>query len=460
MRRFRNILIPLLALGLLIGLRLGEKRSENLTQQKQREARLKAPPVVTVAAATSRVIAQVFQGTGSAQAPLSVNISPKVTGRIEFLQVHEGDPVKKGQVLVRIDKSQVEAQVREAKSALVEAQYRLAQAQTTQLPTDVSVNTQIQQQKAAVITADAGIALAQANLADATAKYNRIFTLYKQGYAAAQDVDDAKAAMKVQEASVDAARAQLNQAKASLAFAMSNLAQKPAYVQNLKALKAVVVEAQNAVKAAQATLADTVLVSSVDGFVTGRFADPGTTVTPGQTILAVQYMRQVWVSVAVPEEVSPSIHEGQLASVKFDALPGRTFPAGVIQFNPSADPQSRQFTARVALDNKDNLFKPGMYGRISIVTQQVRSRAAVPREAIQTDQRGEYALVVGPGNKAERRVVVPGLSDADFTDVQGYLRPGERVIVLSANPVRPGQVVRVGRVRTEAPRPGAQPWTY
>ncbi len=58
------------------------------------------------------------------------------------------------------------------------------------------------------------------------------------------------------------------------------------------------------------------------------------------------------------------VHIGQPATVTFDALPGRSFAGSVIQFNPSADLQSRQFMARVMLSNTDNLFKPGMYAHV------------------------------------------------------------------------------------------------
>lgn len=193
------VLVPLLVLVCLIGYRLVQKRIAINLQTQQRAARTKAAPAVSFAVARRQDISHTLDSVGSVEAPLSVRIAAKVTGRIDFLEAHEGDRVTKGQVLARIDPAQVEAQVRQAKASLAEAQYRLAQAKITQNPTNVSVATQVQQEEAAVRSAEA-------NLANATAKYNRANGLYQKGFIAAQEVDDARTAVGVQQAALEQAR--------------------------------------------------------------------------------------------------------------------------------------------------------------------------------------------------------------------------------------------------------------
>lgn len=469
---------------------------------------MKSAPAVTLASAEMRDISRIYKATGSVEAPHNVKIAAKVTGRIDFLQVREGDRVRKGQVLVRIDPSEIEANVQQQQANLAEAQYRLAQAQLNQSPANVAVNTQIRQQKASVssATADlnqvresskaqlaaanagvrdaeskvanarAAVKSAQANLDNATAKYNRIYDLYKQGFTAAQDVDDTKAAMKVQqsaleiaqgqlastlaqkeaaeqqakivktrgEADIAASKAKLDQAKASLEYAEANSVQKPAYEQSLSALRSSVDAARAALKMAQAKRADTVLKAPLDGVVTARYVDPGALATPGQPIIAVQFTKQIWVTIAVPEEISPKLHIGQPAKVAVDALPDRAFMGSIIQVNGAADPESRQLMARVILDNKDGLFKPGMYARVSIETDRVKDTVAIPREALQRDSTGAFVMVVDAANKAMRRPVSSGAEDADHIAIEDGLRPGEKVVTMSSFPVRDGQEVRTG----------------
>lgn len=514
MNRWASILIPVVLLGSLIGWRLNQKRGDLAAQTEMRAARMKAPPQVVLASVQVRDVVRTFEATGTVEAPLNVKIAPKLAGRVDLVGVQMGDHVRKGQVLVRIDPSEVEANVQQAAAALAEAQYRLAQAQLNQGPTDVSVTTQIRQQKASVASAaadlkqvrtnyeaqlaaasagvtdaqakidnaKAAVKSAQANLENATAKYNRVAGLYKKGYIATQAVDDAKTAVSVQEsaveiargqldsaiaqkdavqqqasivktkgqADIEAAQAKLEQARASFDYAQANTVQKPAYIQSLSALKASVAAARAALASAETRRRDTVLKSPLDGFVTARYADPGTMASAGQPILAVQFTKQVWVTIAVPEEVCAKVHIGQSARVALDALPGRTFTGSIIQVNPSADVQSRQFTVRVIMSNSEDLFKPGMFGRVFIETDRVRDAIVVPREAVQHDSFGSYVTIVDSSGKARRQLVTTGADDTRFVAIEQGVRPGDRVVTMSTFPVRDGQVVRLGG-RREGP---------
>jgi len=509
MKRWVLALLPVVLIGSLTVWRINQKMAQNAAQAGMRAARMKAPVLVSTVPVALQDVVHTFQATGTVESPQNVNIASKVTGRVDFLQVHEGDRVKKGQVLVRIDPEEVEADVHQQMAALAEAQYRLAQAQISQNPTNVNVNTQIRQQKAGVMSAqadanqvrqnyqaqvaaasssvtdaqskidnaNAAIKSAQANLENAQVKYNRILNLYKQGFIAAQDVDDAKATVSVQQSAVDIAKGQLDsakaqknaaeqqlsivktkgkadieaaqakveQAKASLEYANANTAQKPAYQQSIAALRASVDAAKASLRSAQARLSDTVLVSPLDGFVTKRYIDPGAVATAGQPIIAVQFIKQVWVTISVPEEESTMMHIGQAATISFDALPDQKFTGSVIQVNPSADIASRQFMVRVILSNDKNLFKPGMFARVSLETERVKNAVVVPREAIQHDQSGTYVIVVDKDNKASHKPVVTGTSDDNFTSIEQGVKPGEKVVTLSAFPVREGATVITGR---------------
>jgi len=529
-KRLIYVVVPLVVLGTLIGWRLDAKKKEVAAQARMREMRMKAPPVVSVALSEVRDIQETFESVGTVEAPYNVRIAPKVSGGVDFLEVREGDRVVKGQVLVRLDPSEVEAQVRQQEAALAEAQYRLAQAQITQSPNDVAVSTQVRQQEAtlasaradynqvfqnynaqvaaaasavtdaqakidsanaAIANARAAIRSAQASLENARARYSRIEDLYKQGFVAAQDVDDARTAVSVQQGALDVAQGQLNtamaqrdsataqkqaaehqadivktkgkadieaarakveQAQAALEYARANTVQTAAYRQNLAALKAAVAVAQAGLKNARAQLQNTVLRSSIDGFVTARTMDPGAMATPGQPILTIQAIRQVWVTVSVPEEISRKIYIGQPAQVAFDALPERIFNGKVVQINPAADSLSRQFSVRILLDNAQNLLKPGMFARVTMVTQRVPSAVVVPREAIQNDKTGPFLFVVDDADVSHRRPVTPGASDAHYIAIIRGVRPGEKIVVLSAAPLKDGQTVRVSNEKQKEAR--------
>jgi membrane fusion protein (multidrug efflux system) len=253
------------------------------------------------------------------------------------------------------------------------------------------------------------------------------------------------------QAAIDSAKDTVKQAKATLTYARSNSAQTPAYVQNLKALEAVVVSTQGTLDSARAQLAQTVLTAPLDGYVTKRYMDPGAMATPGTPILGLQFFHQVWVTVTVPPEVSAQVHLGDPVKVTFDSLPGQTFTASVIQNNPGGDPTSRLFTVRAVMSNPQGQFKPQMFAHVFLETQRTIGALSVPREAVQQDATGSYLVVVDKTNTAHRVRVVTGTSDAsDIAILQG-LQPGDTVVTISPSPVKDGQKVTISQAPPPAP---------
>src|SRR5579871_1931689 len=221
MKRWLLLMIPLVFVCGLVFWRWKTKSADAVAQSKQREAMAKTPPLVTVSPASVKDIVHDFNGVGTVEAPFNVKLAPKITGLLVYLLKREGDPVKAGEILARIDPTQIQTQIEQQKATVAQAEQRLAQAQLTQNPTNVNVYTQIDQQKAglrsakadayqteqnyaaqvaaaqsAVVdaqgrldsaiamigNAEAGIRSAQASLDNAQVKYNRTLDLYTQGY--------------------------------------------------------------------------------------------------------------------------------------------------------------------------------------------------------------------------------------------------------------------------------------
>ncbi len=519
--KFVYLLVPMLLLFGLIAWRMGQKKKEAAQRDKVAAARKNALPNVTVVPATVRNVVQTYEAVGSIESPLNVRLASKITGRIDYLQAREGDAVTQGQVLVRVDPSEVTALVAQQQSNVAEAQGRLAQAQLTANSTNVGVASQIAQQRAAqasaqadygqakanygaqvgaarsavtdaqgrvatarstITNANATIRSAQANVGNAQARLNRTLDLYKQGFIAAQDVDDARTQVSVQQGALDVARGQLQgaqaavgsaqaqlksaqeqasivatkgtadieaarqrvlQAQAAVQLAVANRSQTSAYLANLRALQAAVAAAQAQERNAQAQLANTVLRSPMDGFVTARAADPGTTVTAGTSVLTIQSLRQVYVTTSIPEEISRRIQTGQSADAQIDALPGRAYTGKITQVNPAADPQSRQFVVRLTLDNPQGQIRPGMFARVTFVTRRVPGALMVPREAVRNDKvsGGQIATVIDAQGAAHTRPVKTGVDDGDSLQIVDGLQGGENVVTLSLTPVKDGQKV-------------------
>jgi RND family efflux transporter MFP subunit len=368
------------------------------------------------------------------------------------------------------------AQIAAAQAAVADAQGRVASA------------------KAEIESSEAAIRTAQASLENAQVNLERQQMLVKEGATAKQNLDNSETIVKIQQGALEEARqrranavaargsalAQQNaaerqvqiarnkaksdiaaanagvaQARAALETARANTAQRPAYQKNLEALAAAVRAAEANVRAAQTQLGATVLRSPLTGVVTERSLDPGALATPGQTIVTVQAIRQVWVTTSIPEEISRRVYVGQTAQVSLDALPNQKFTGRITQLNPAADVQSRQFQIRVRLDNPQGRIKPGMSGKVVLETQKAPDAVTVPREAVRfetaagrsNDASEATVTTVTADNKAQVRRVQTGLSDSRSIAITSGLEPGEKVVILTGRDLKDGQSIRIAEAR-------------
>ena len=515
--------VPSVALIALVAWRFVIQKQSDSSNHAQGGAKA---PVVGVAPVASREMVQSIQSTGNVVSPFKVEISPKIAGRIDYLAAREGDSVTPGEIVLKIDPSDLKDAVLQQQAALDEARSRLAQAQLTSGATDVGISSQIRQQVAAlnsakanldqvrsnyeaqvaeaaaqvtgaqnaVTSAEAAVAKENSTLKNVQSHLDRTTNLYSKGFLAAQDLDDARTAVDVQKGAVGVAEGQLAgarsqlkvqeqnlliakrkgqsdiaaseaslaQSKAALDVARANRSQSPAYRENVAALKSQVDAMAAQVGQAQARMRDTVVQSTISGTVTARKADPGGLATPGTPILEIQFLDWLYVSASLPIEAGAEVREGQSAEVIIDALPNAVFTGPIVNINRAADPQNRQFGIDVRLDNKQRLISPGMFAKVKIITGKVQAPVVVPREALVTDSSGNSTVtVVDDQNKAHVRQVKIGSRDDRGVQILDGVGSHDRVVVLTFNPIKDGQLVTLGAVGSKpggkAPKDKARP---
>src|ERR1700722_17415611 len=155
MKQWFAIFIAMALLAGLIGWRLKGKAAGIAAQKAAIVARQKAPSEANIAVVKLTDVTHTYSGIGSVESPFNVRISSKVNGRVDYLQKREGDSVAAGEVVARIDPTQVNAMINQAQSAVAEAEARLSQARITQDPNTVNVNGQIDTQKASLNSTEA-----------------------------------------------------------------------------------------------------------------------------------------------------------------------------------------------------------------------------------------------------------------------------------------------------------------
>ena len=403
------------------------------------------PEFRTVAVERTDVISTI-SATGTLNAVVTVQVGSQISGMIKELMADFNAPVKRNQVIARIDPDLFEARVAQARADLQSARAAVLNAQ------------------ASVVRAEADVANARANvlradiqLKDALLKRDMRVGLFREGGISREERDTAQANADATAASLDGAAASQRAAEAQSEVARAQL----------DAAKAQVEQKQAAVDQAQVDLDHTYIRAPVDGMVVSRNVDVGQTVAASLSaptlFLIAQDLTKMQVETNVDEADVSRVALGQPAGFSVDAHPGLTFRGRVAQIRQA--PQTVQnvvtYVVVVAVDNAELRLKPGMTANVRILVDRRENVLAVSNAAFRvhlgqprttkTSKRAkadsgshEQALWVLRDGTPEERIVRTGLTDGRQTEIQTGVAEGEQIIV-AAN--RPGDDIPSGRTK-------------
>src|SRR3982750_1705834 len=219
--------------------------------------RAPAAPAYGTARVSRGNIAKTISATGRLQALTTVQVGTQASGTISEIYVDFNSSVKKGQVIARLDPSQLQAQLTQASANLTGAQANIQAGQAAQLSADAGVQ-----------SAQANVDRLQSMVDDAQRNYDRTKELVAAQVAARRDLETAQAALAQAQAQKQQAIAQVNQARAQ---AQSSRAQ-------LQQARAQAAQASAAVQLASVNLEHTVIKAPIDGIIVARNVDVGQTV--------------------------------------------------------------------------------------------------------------------------------------------------------------------------------------
>lgn len=257
-------------------------------------------------------------GNGRIEA-VEIDIAAKIAGRVKEIVVDEGDFVRAGQELARMDTAVLEAQRREAEAERQRA--RIAVETATSL---------VMQREAEREAAQALIAQREAELDAAQKRFVRTRKLAAKGAVSEAQLDDDRAAAEAARAAVAAAKAQAAAAQAAIGQARSNVV----------AARAAVDAARATIERIQADIDDSVLTSPRDGRVQYRVAEPGEVLSPGGVVLNMVDLADVYMTFFLPTAQAGRVALGAEARLVLDAAPQYVVPAtvsfvaDVAQFTP------------------------------------------------------------------------------------------------------------------------------
>jgi membrane fusion protein, multidrug efflux system len=336
-----------------------------------------APPppevaVVTVAAKTAPLVTEL---PGRVEASRVAQVRARVSGIVQKRLFREGSEVKAGQLLFQIDPAPYQAAVDSARAALAKA---------------------------------------QANVTQAAAQATRFKPLADARAISQQEYINAQAAQAQAEADVAAARAALRTAQLNLGYA-SVTAPISGRIGRALVTEGALVSATEATQLALIQQIDPVYVNAT------------------QAVAEVARLRK-----------AASMAPADLSAVRIVLDDGSELPQrGRLMFSDlSVDPTSAQVTLRTEVANPQGLLLPGMYVRTRLVQGQIAGAMLVPQQAVTRGPQGDSVMVVGEGGKAAPRTVkIGGASGSNWIVLEG-LKAGEQVIVEGFQKMRPGAPVK------------------
>jgi HlyD family secretion protein len=352
------------------------------------------PPMTVETTKASRTsLTEHIMIVGNLIGAATVEVVPKVGGRLQNVSVRLGDAVQRGQYIAKIEDFEIQEQVKQA-----QASYEVAAATVRQREADLKFS---------------------------ETSLERAKNLYSRQLLPRQSLDDAEATNQASAAQLDLARAQFAQAGARM----------------------------NELKI---TLANTQIVSPVNGFVGKRYLDAGgfaSTSAPVVSVVDIGFVRLV---ANIVERDLRRVKAGIPARVEVDAFPGESFDGRIARVAPVLDPATRTAELEVEVPNPGYRLRPGMYARVRLEVATRPNALVVPRNAV-VDVEGKRGVFMPAGETAKFVAIETGIQDDRSVEVLTGVGEGDAVVTTGAAALRDGDRIILAGRRPAGAGPAAAP---
>ena len=330
---------------------------------------------VKVAKTEKKDLFETVSGTGVVKPVKTVNIMSEVMGKIVDLPVKEGDFVKKGQLLCKIDDKNSKSEVNRLK-AEVKRQELILEKQ-------------------------------KIDFKRAKQEFLRKKKLFESGILSKEDFESVENAFNSAKLNVKQQEFYLKQTKASLEKAMENLSK-------------------------------TRILAPIDGKITslkkeiGEQVIQGTINNPGSIIMVLSDMKKLELEIDVNEVDAVLLKKGMNADIYLDSFEDKVFKGKVKQISESAEkPMGKDvsvFKVKIGFEEENPDIKPGMSGKAEITVKESKSAIVVPIECLRKDKNEkEFCFVVEHGI-AKKRFVETGISNDFEVEITKGLKEGKTVV--------------------------------
>jgi RND family efflux transporter MFP subunit len=368
-----------------------------------------APIRVTAARTELRPVDRVVEVTGSLAPEETVTVSSGASGLVEKIHRDVGQAVSQGDLLVELDKRELQLQAERMRAELAQALARLG----------------LDPGASAAPSSTAALRQAEAELADARSKYDIAVQLAAGGYIARERFEESQKQLHVRQAAVDLAHDEIRTQWASVQAIRVDL------------------------RLAEKRLSDATIVAPFDGVVQQRAVAPGQRVGENVALLTLMKAYPLRLNIDIPEVAASAVRVGAGLDFSTQAVPNRMFRAVVREINPSIDPRSRSLRVLARLPAHEAALKPGMFVQAEVALTEESQALLAPESAIASVAGLNKLFVLGEDKAVELHVALGVREDGWVEVLNTGLKPGDQVATSGLNRLVNGSSVATGANRQQ-----------
>ena len=383
-----------------------------------------AKPVFKIAEVTQGPISVNISATGVVEPNFKVEVKSKASGEVLSFPMLEGDKIKKGTLLLQLDKSDEKRNVDKAQADLSSATAKLRKAETALTLQKTKYETDLK-------TSQSEVQSAITNLKDSEDKFKRQIDLFKQKVVSQESLDSAQTLYKVNQQNLIQAESQFQAAKDSV----HDIAMKE---NEVELVNTEVIRARIALEEVEERLEETEIFAPITGVIIEKLVEEGqiiasgiSNVNGGTALATLADMSRLFIIADIDETDIGSIKIGHKVTITADAFSDRKFKGLVKRIAPQGlvENSITIFKVKIEVLGKGRkILKPMMSANIDIVTEHVENTVFTSRAGIRDGEQGKFAMVLKE-DKPEKIAVQTGIRNPIHVQIVSGLIPGDQVIL-------------------------------
>jgi len=365
-----------------------------------------------------------ISATGIVEPNFKVEVKSKASGEVLSFPKHEGDRVKKGTLLLKLDKSDEKRNVDKAKSDLSSSTAKLKKAGTALLLQKTKYKTDIK-------TAESEVQKTIFNLKESEDKLKRQIELFDQKVVSQESLENSQTLYEVNQQKLIQAESQLQQAKDSI----HDIAMKE---NEIELVNTEVQRAEIALDEVEERLEETEIFAPITGVIIEKLVEVGqiiasgiSNVNGGTALATIADMSRLFIIADIDETDIGSIKIGHAVTITADAFPDKKFKGLVKRIAPQGlvENSITIFKVKIEVLGKGRkILKPMMSANIDIVTDHVENTILTSRAGIREGDNEKFAMVL-KNDKPEKVIVKTGIRNPIQVEIVSGLNPEDEVIL-------------------------------